>query len=104
MASKDTGLQGMRVAMLVTEGFEQVEMTGPRDALIAEGVKTHVVSSGRGEVQGFKHHDRADKFPVDMTFAEARADDFDAVLLPGGVINGDQIRVIPEAQHFVQQM
>ena len=104
METNDTGLQGRRVAILVTDGFEQVEMTGPRDALQGQGVQCQILSGKMGEVQGFNHHDRADKFNVDMRIADARPEDYDAVLLPGGVINGDQIRVMPEAQRFVQQM
>lgn len=98
----DANLQGMRVAILVTEGFEQAEFTAPKEALEKEGVITQVVSLQPGKVQGFNHHDRGDQFDVDLTFAQARADDFDGVLLPGGVINGDQIRAVPEAQQFVR--
>jgi protease I len=97
-------LQGMRIAILVTEGFEQAEFTGPKEALEQQGVITQVISQKPGKVQGFNHHDRGDQFDVNMTFAEAKADDFDGVLLPGGVINGDQMRVIPEAQQFVRQI
>ncbi|TFW09858.1 type 1 glutamine amidotransferase [Oxalobacteraceae bacterium OM1] len=100
--ANDANLQGMRMAILVTEGFEQVEFTGPKEALEKEGVVTQVVSQQPGKVQGFNHHDRGDAFNVDLTFAQARANDFDGVLLPGGVINGDQLRVIPEAQAFVR--
>lgn len=102
MQSKE--IAGMKVAALVTEGFEQVEFTGPRDALQAEGVNVVLVSHQAGEVQAFKHHDRADKFKVDLSFDQARVQDFDAVLLPGGVINGDQMRLIKPAQKFVQDM
>lgn len=100
----DTTLNGMHVAILVTDGFEQVEFTQPRTALEQQGALTKVISARRGKVQGFHHHDKADQFDVDLTFGEADPKDFDAVLLPGGVINGDQIRIIPEAQRFVQQM
>jgi protease I len=104
MDKDDTGLHGMRVAILVTDGFEQVEFTGPRDALERQGAITQVVSQKQGKVQGFRHHDKADQFTVDLTFDQARAEDFDAVLLPGGVINGDQMRIIPAAQRLVQQI
>ena len=104
MGTTDSSLNGMRIAILVTSGFEQVEFTGPRDALKREGVATTVVSQKKGKIQGFNHHDKGDQFDVDMTFAEANPDDFDGVLLPGGVINGDQLRVIPEAQQFVQRI
>lgn len=94
----------MRVAILVTDGFEQAELAGPKDALDKQGIRTVVISSKPGKVQGFHHHDKGDQFDVDMTFDRAGAADFDAVLLPGGVVNGDQMRVIPEAQQFVQQI
>lgn len=97
-------IAGMKVAALITEGFEQVELTGPRDALQAEGVKVVIVSHQAGEVQAFKHHDRADKFKAEMGFDQLQAQDFDAVLLPGGVINSDQMRLIRQAQKFVQDM
>ncbi|TCS39431.1 protease I [Paucimonas lemoignei] len=97
-------LSSMRVAALVTEGFEQVELTGPKEALEGQGVKVDIISQQAGKVQGFQHHDKGDQFDVDMTFDQANPDDFDAVLLPGGVLNGDQIRVIPEAKQFVQRI
>lgn len=100
----DANLNGLNIAILVTEGFEQIELTGPRDALEKQGASSKIISSQKGKVQGFNHHDKADQFDVDLTFAEASPEDFDGVLLPGGVINGDQIRMIPEAQRFVQQI
>ena len=100
----EQNLNGMNVAILMTDGFEQVEFTGPRDALQQQGAATRVISAQKGKVQGFHHHDKGDRFDVDLTFAEAEPDDFDAVVLPGGVANGDQIRIIPEAQRFVQAM
>ena len=104
MASTQQGTQPMKVAILVTDGFEQVEMTAPRDALWQQGCETRIISNKSGRVQGFHHHDKADQFDVDLTFAQADAKDFDAVLLPGGVINGDQLRVIPDAQRFVRDI
>jgi protease I len=97
-------LQGIQVAILVTNGFEQAEFTDPKKALESEGAITRVVSEKRGQVQGFKHDTKADSFRVDMTFDELDAAAFDAVLLPGGVMNADHIRLIPEAQRFVQAM
>lgn len=97
-------LSSMRIAVLVTDGFEQVEFTGPKEALEIQGVKVEVVSQKPGKVQGFQHHDKGDQFDVDLTFDHANPDEFDAVLLPGGVLNGDQMRVIPEAKRFVQQI
>jgi len=100
----DTTLNGMHIAILVTDGFEQVEFTGPRAALEQQGAVIKVISTKRGKVQGFNHDVKADQFDVDLAFSEADPKDFDAVVLPGGVMNGDQIRIIPEAQSFVQQM
>ena len=104
MASQHSSLQGVIVAILVTDGFEQTEMTAPRDALWQQGCETRIISNTHGKVQAFHHYDKADSFDVDLSFAEADAKDFDAVLLPGGVINGDQLRVNLEAQRFVRAM
>jgi protease I len=79
-------------------------MTSPREALENAGAKCVLISNKDGEVQGFKHHDKADKFKVDLTLAKANASDFDAVLLPGGVINGDALRIEKKAQQFVQEI
>lgn len=104
MADSDMNLADMKVAILVTDGFEQAEFSGPKQALEDLGVTTTVIAPHEGKVQGFHHHDKGDSFPVDQTFAQASPAEFDGVLLPGGVINGDQLRVIDEARHFVQQM
>jgi protease I len=101
--SDETQLNGVRVAILLTDGFEQVELTGPMEAMQQRGVDTTIVSQKPGKVQGFNHHDKADQFDVGLTFNEADPQEFDAVLLPGGVINGDQLRVIPKAQQLVRQ-
>ena len=97
-------LTGRRVAILVTDGFEQIELTSPREALENAGAKCVVISPKDGEVQGFKHHDKADKIKVDLALSKADASDFDAVLLPGGVINGDALRIEKKAQQFVQEI
>ncbi len=104
MASQTSGQQAMKVAILVSDGFEQVEMTAPRDALQHQGYTTVIVSPKPGKVQGFRHHDKGEQFEVDLPLAQASAQDFDAVLLPGGVINGDQLRTVPEALRFVRDM
>jgi protease I len=96
-------LKGMRVAILLSDGFEQVEMTSPREALEKAGAKCILVAPKGGKVQGFKHHDKADSFDVDLELAKANASDFDAVLLPGGVINGDAMRMEKKAQQIVQE-
>jgi protease I len=102
MAKKDLG--GRRIAILATDGFEQVELTSPREALESAGAKCFVIAPKSGEIQGFKHHDKADKIKVDLELSKADPEQYDAVLLPGGVINSDAIRVEKRAQEFVQAM
>jgi protease I len=97
-------LNGLKVAILVTDGFEQVELTDPRKALEAEGAKTMIVAPKSGKVQGFRKDQKADEFDVDLTLEEAKPAEFDAVLLPGGVINADHLRIEKKAQQFVQQI
>ena len=87
MATQD--LQGLKVAILVTDGFEQVELMEPRKALDAAGAKTQVVSPKNGKVRGWKFTEWGDDVAVDVPLDKARADEFDALLLPGGVINPD---------------
>lgn len=96
-------LNGRRIAILVAEGFEQVEMTEPRKALEQAGAETEIVSPAQDEVQGWNHFDKADRFHVDVPLDEAKADDYDALLLPGGVASPDQLRTQPKAVHFVRQ-
>jgi protease I len=96
-------LNGKKVAILVAEGFEQAEMTEPRKALESAGAKTEIVSPAAGEVQGWNHFDKADRFPVDVAIDSANADDYDALLLPGGVANPDQLRMNPKAVQFVKR-
>lgn len=95
-------LQGTKVAILITDGFEQVEMTEPRKALEDEGAETVIVSPKDGRVKGWQHTDWGDEFPVDRPLSAARADDFDALLLPGGVMNPDHLRQDRKAVDFVR--
>jgi protease I len=95
-------LTGKKVAILVADGFEQVEMTGPREALDGAGAQTLIVSPKDDTVEGWNHYDKGDKFPVDVKLAEADPQDFDALLLPGGVANPDQLRMKPEAVNFAK--
>lgn len=95
-------LSGKKVAILVENGFEQIEMTEPKQALEQAGAQTHIVSPQKQEVQGWQHHDRADTFPVDVTLEQANPDDYDALLLPGGVINPDALRINEQAVQFVK--
>ncbi len=98
----DKQLDNLRVAILVAEGFEEVEMTEPRKALEAAGAETVLVSPERDKVIAFKHHDKADAFDVQLPLDNAQADDFDALLLPGGALNPDQLRTMPAAVEFVK--
>src|SRR5205807_1597335 len=91
-------LKGKRVAIIVTDGFEQIEMTSPREALEKAGASCVLIAPKDGQVQGFKHHDKADKFKVDMTLAKADPAQFDAVMLPGGVINGEMTKLFAESR------
>ncbi len=102
MADKD--VKGMKVAILVAEDFEQSEMTEPRKALDEAGAKTTLISPKSGSVHGVKHDEKADTFKVDMTLDEAKPEQFDAVLLPGGALNADFMRAEKKAQEFVKKM
>ncbi|GJD96095.1 type 1 glutamine amidotransferase domain-containing protein [Methylobacterium iners] len=95
-------LNGLKVAILVTDGFEQVEMTEPRKALDEAGAETQLVSPKDGQVKAWNFTEWGDTFPVDMPLRAARPDDYDALLLPGGVINPDQLRALPEAVAFAK--
>lgn len=101
---QETRLDGLRVAILVTDDFEQPEMTEPRKALENAGATTVIVSPKSGEVQGFHHDVKGDTFKVDLTLDQANPDDFDAVLIPGGALNADAMRVNPKAQEFVRRI
>ncbi|MDI1429826.1 type 1 glutamine amidotransferase domain-containing protein [Polyangium sorediatum] len=95
-------LTGMRVAILVENGFEQVELTEPRRALDVAGAQTAIVSPVSGQVRGWKFKQWGDSFDVDVSLADARPENFDALLLPGGVINPDRLRMNPAAVQFVR--
>jgi protease I len=96
-------LQGMRIAALVDDRFEQVELTGPKKALEEAGAKVDIVSP-KAQLTGMKHFDVADKFKTDVPLDRADAKDYDAVLLPGGVINADMLRIVSAAQRFVKEI
>jgi len=93
-------LQGLRVAILVDDGFEQVEMTEPRRALDDAGAKTSLVSPQRSKVRGWNHDEKADEFKVDVSLNDASPAEFDALLLPGGVQNPDKLRTNNKAVLF----
>ena len=86
-------LDGKKVAILVADGFEQVEMTKPREALDEAGAQTKIVSLKSGKIQGMNHAEKGDKFDVDLTLDQARPEQFDALLIPGGLYNPDAMRI-----------
>lgn len=98
----ESRLDGKRVAILVTDGFEEVELTEPRKALDASGAKTQIVSPKADRVRSWRFTDWGGEMPVDVPLDAARPDDFDALLLPGGVINPDQLRINADAIVFAQ--
>jgi protease I len=95
-------LSGKRIAILATDGFEQSELVEPLRALKQAGAKAEVIAPHGGDIQGMKHHDKGDKVKVDRTLDEARPEDYDALVLPGGVANPDQLRTIDKAVAFVR--
>jgi protease I len=95
-------LDGKRVAFLATHGVEQVELTEPWEAVESEGGTPALISLESGEIQGFDHLDKADTFSVDQTVAEAKADDYDGLVLPGGVANPDFLRGDQDAVRFTR--
>lgn len=95
-------LSNKRVAILVEDGFEQSELTSPFTALKEAGAWAEIISPKSGEVRGWQHTDWGDSFDVARTLAEASASDYDALLLPGGVMNPDHLRRRPEAVAFVR--
>lgn len=95
-------LEGKKVAILVEQGFEQVELTEPRKALEEAGATTHLVSPRSGSVRGWNHTDWGDSVDVDVDLADADANAYDALLLPGGVMNPDKLRTSEKAVDFVR--
>lgn len=95
-------LEGLKVAILATNGFEQSELLEPRRALHEAGATSLVVSPAEGEIRGWNHTDWGQTVPVDVTMDRARPEDFHALLLPGGVMNPDRLRTSPEAVAFVR--
>ena len=93
----------LHVAILATDGFEEAEMAEPRKFLEHNGAETTLIAPHSGKIYAMRHHDKAGQYEVDMTLEEASSDDFDALLLPGGALNADALRVEPEAQEFVRE-
>ena len=101
---EDTLLANVRVAILATNDFEESEMTEPRRALKEAGARTTLIAPKPGKLQAMKHDVKADCFDVDLALDKADAHDFDAVVLPGGALNADALRVDPRAQEFVRSI
>lgn len=95
-------LKGLKVAILATDGFEQAELAEPRRALDAAGASTEIVAPHKGKVRGSKMKEWGDEVPVDQALDEANPDNYGALVLPGGVINADSLRMQPKAIRFVK--
>lgn len=95
-------LKGKKIAVLAADGFEQDELLSPLEALKDANAETKIVSPAGGEIKGWKHIDWGKKVKVDVPLNEADADDFDALVLPGGVMNPDHLRQVPAAVEFVK--
>ena len=99
----NNALKGIRVAILATDGVEQVELEKPRKALDDAGAITHLISPRAGTIQGMKHDEKGDQLTVDRVLGDAKASEYDALLLPGGVANPDRLRTDPRAVQFVKE-
>ena len=95
-------LDGRTIAVLATDGVEQAELIEPVKMLKEAGARVSVVSDKAQQIQAFKHHDKGAKIPVDRSLDDANPEDFDALVLPGGVINPDALRLVPAAVDFVR--
>jgi protease I len=95
-------LNQMKIAILVDDLFEQAELAEPKEALEAAGATVHIVSSKGPKVTGMQHHDKGDSFDVDVPLAQARPEDYDGLVLPGGVVNADTLRTDQAAQAFAK--
>ena len=95
-------IKGRRIAMLATDGVEQVELTEPAKALRDAGARVDVISPKAGKIQGMNHDERGDSIAVDVVLKDAQANDYDALVLPGGVANPDKLRIEREAVKFVE--
>lgn len=99
----NTSLSGKRVAILATDGVEQVELTEPKKHLEQAGAKTTVIAPKSGEIRAWKSKEWGDKIKVDQTLDNANPSDYDALMLPGGVMNPDHLRMEPKAVQFVKE-
>lgn len=98
----NTRLEGKKIAFLMTDGVEQVEFTSPWEAVTDAGGSPTLISPKNDEVLGFNHVDKGDVFAVDVPLGDANPNDYDALVLPGGVVNADALRVVPDAQAFAR--
>jgi protease I len=96
-------LSGKKVAILTENGFEEIELTSPKRALEEAGATVHIISPQKGKVRGWNHDKWGSEFDVDVPLSEAKFDDYDGLVLPGGVLNPDQLRQCHEAVDFAQQ-
>lgn len=99
---KNQDLTSKTIAILATDGFEQVELTKPKQALEDAGATVHLISLKEGKILGFNHFDKADQFTVDKIVTSANVDNYDGLVLPGGVHNPDALRVDKDAVDFVR--
>ena len=97
-----TNLNNRKIAILTESGFEEVELTSPKQALEGSGAVVHIISPQKEKVRAMKDHEWSAEFGVDKNLSDARADDYDGLVLPGGVINPDQLRMNDEAVQFVR--
>jgi len=97
-------LDNVRVALLATDGVEEAELTEPAKALGQAGAKVDVISNHDGRLQAFNHMDKGDTIPIDLTIDRANPADYDALLLPGGALNADKMRAVPEVVQFIKAM
>ncbi len=95
-------LNGKRIAFLATDGVEQIELTKPREAVERAGGTVELISPESGTIQGFDHHDKGETFEVDRTIDQVSADEYDGLVLPGGVINPDRLRMDDGAVKFTR--
>lgn len=96
-------LEGKRVAILATHGFEESELVAPRDALEKAGAEVEIVAPEKGTIQGFRHFDKGERIAVDRSLEDALGTSYDALVIPGGLFSPDQLRVNDMALYFVRQ-
>jgi protease I len=101
---EENTLNGMRVAIFATDGVEEAELKDPQKALEQAGARTTLFAPKEGKIQALKHMDKSGQFEVDRTLAQADPEQFDAVLLPGGALNADTLRVHPRVQEFLREI